>query len=135
MSVFSDLVAEHLTRVFLNPEKFGEQVTYQPRNGGVPRAVSAVVMEPGGAPGGRRRLDEPADAINTLDEIDVVVGRDPSAAHGGIADPQIGDAIARSGDEDLWSFSGMIVQEDSASWTLRFQRRRKLQQGRQQVMR
>lgn len=125
------LIDSDLGAVFFNTDEFAEQVTYRPRNGGVPRTVTAVVQEPPG--GDRRMLDDPQDAIDTVDKIDVMVGRDPSAAHGGIADPGIGDAIERSGDTDLWSFSGVVVHEDSAAWTLRFQRRRKLQQGRGQV--
>lgn len=108
---FKQLLAADIENVFTNPNEFGEQLTYKPKDG-VTRTINGVVDEDGDYVQVGRDLDH-------QQFLDVFVSRDATT---GIDDPQLGDAIHRAIDpEDKWySFSGLNSDVDESGWTLRF---------------
>jgi hypothetical protein len=108
---FKQLLAADIENVFTNPNEFGEQLTYKPKDG-VTRTINGVVDEDGDYVQVGRDLDH-------RQFLDVFVSRDSTT---GIDDPQLGDAIRRAIDPDgkWYSYQGQKSDVDENAWTLRF---------------
>src|SRR5678809_206843 len=83
----------------------GEDCTFYPKAGGGSRTITGVVDQTGEFREGSRSLD--SDAM-----LHVLVSRDDD----GIATPELGDAIAREGSDELFAFTGRKQEVSSTYW-------------------
>jgi hypothetical protein len=127
-TTFAQSVVENFQTVFLGQGHFDEALVYRPKSGAA-RTLRGVVQY-------SRRFDQGQDGTSLIEELTVLVARDPACDAGGIDDPQIGDAIRRGADEDQnawYGWAGETPEGNAAGWTLKFTRRRPFQMGRQQT--
>lgn len=114
----------------LDTDGFGENATYRPAGGGTtaaggPARSIVVKIDSRQAPAGGEQFRSDEETIT------VTAGRDENHAKGGIANPQVGDTLARAGEDELpaFGFTGEIVGSTGHSWRLLYKRRRRTRVG------
>jgi hypothetical protein len=118
---FRESIEENCS-IDLNPEQFGEWVTFYPAGGGATRQLVASI-ETSAQPVGEQAGE------HLLEEIFVMVASDRYAATGGIDQPRSGDAIQRQGETERYAWSGEVRAHEGGAWHLVFARRRQLASG------
>jgi hypothetical protein len=111
-------IAADVADVFLNEDEFAESLVFQPQ-GGQDRPIVGSVDQATEHP------DTGMGGIDRVERIEVFVSRDEDdEMTGGVATVQIGDRLKRTvnGIEQVYGFTGEILDEDDNSWTLVFER-------------
>lgn len=109
-----DDIKADLAATFLNADEFGESATYLPSAGGEVSLTISVQHT------GQRDDGSYQDA--DVDELQILLARDPSLDCGGIANPGKGDRLVRS-DGVPYGFD-RIQSSRPESWVLIFRRRK-----------
>lgn len=121
-----DQIVSDFSDVFLNTEEFAETATLTLRDTSTPTATVVVTSS------NASLIDEAQlDVTKQRQLVEVLIGKDPAAAIGGIADPNDIKKLTRA-DGRCYGFTGRVINEDSASWTLEFARDKTKQFGTQQ---
>ena len=120
---------EYLT----NPSYFAEEVTYRNADG------STFAMRTHIRTSMRQDLNDQDATIDEVEEINVLMMRDPSATTSsgdtiaGKAKPEIGDAVLRSAsmdpDQRWYLFKGTITETTDLKYRLIFERKKRWTQG------
>ncbi len=119
---FREAIEENLS-IDLNPDQFGEWITFYPAGGGQPRRLVASIEQ--SAQGVREDEGE-----HQLEEIKVLVtGNRYHAELGGIDTPRPGDCLQRDGETDKYSWTGEVLAHDGGGWHLTFSRRKIFSKG------
>lgn len=121
-TTFKEAIEENRS-IDLNPEQFGEWVTFYPAGGGATRRIVASI-EASARPVGE-------DAGEHLEEeIFVMLADDLYAAEtGGINEPRRGDCLQRAGETERYAWTGDVRAHEGGAWHLVFARRRQLASG------
>ena len=116
---FADDLHDDLENAFHDVSEFGELVTYQPKSGGTQRTINVSIVGTRSTPDHEVGLTE-----GTLLRVQC-----RRHAEQGIDDPQLGDALKRSGEHLAYAFTGQIDDVSPVAWTLTFVRTRPVQYG------
>lgn len=122
MDTFREQRASAFYGLILDADAFAEVVTLR-QPGRSDRQLYAKQVE-----NTSELLAQEFEAMNQ-EMLLVRVGRNEQHEKGGIADPQLGMSLLRTGDPQPFSYTGRIEKQTAHSWTLVFARPRQVMAG------